>query len=622
VRELHPETRGLPGLWIALFVILTLLTSRSLYLQVLTGSKGAQAAEGNRTRLRTTTPNRGLITDSKGTPLAMNSQQTALVVLPAELPRKKTEREAVYEKLRTITSFTSEQQARVEEAYSNIGNRITLKTPLTKEETLLLKEQIVTLPGVAVVEVPIRTYVDFASAGHLLGYVAPPSRDERQGLIDATPTGIAGVEKFYNETLRGTNGTTAITVDARGVPQGESTVVSPVVEGKNLVLGIDADVQKVTADALKQQLEIRQKNLGDLPKLGATAVVIDPRNGVVRALVSYPDFSPNQFTKGISQEDYTTLSTDPGNPLLNRATQALFPSGSVIKPFVAAVALEAGVINGNTAFATPKELCVAGTCFPDWKFHPGVTDARRAIAESNNIFFYAIGGGYADANIKGLGIEKLANGLAKFGLGESYQPDFGSANGGVIPTPDWKRKRLKESWFLGDTYNTSIGQGYTQTNPMQIALATAAIANGGTLYEPSAGEYWQDAITKEKTRIEPRTNGSVGVSDGNMRVIREGMRQGVTSGSSRLLDAIPVPIAGKTGSAQFGPNKELTQSWFTSYAPYDNPEYVVTVLIEGAGEGYLYAVPTADAIYRKLFNQPPPAVQTQSTDVAGFAGER
>jgi penicillin-binding protein 2 len=280
----------------------------------------------------------------------------------------------------------------------------------------------------------------------------------------------------------------------------------------------------------------------------------------------------------------------------------VYPSGSTIKPFVATSALEAGIVNEDTAFETPPFIEIGQWKFPDWKDH-GLTDIKTAIAQSNNIFFYALGGGYAQSPIKkGLGPDGMKKGLEKFGFGKPTGIDLTSEEEGFLPTPEWKKRTTGESWYIGNTYNMAIGQGDLLATPLQIATATSAIANGGRLYRPFVVSEITDS---DGNKIDNPLSGEKLVSEGifsanSLRIVKEGMRKTTQLGGSAFGvfgTDFPLEVAAKTGTAQFG-NEEKTHAWFTSFAPYNDPQIAVTVIVEGAGEGYEAAAPVAKDVLK------------------------
>ncbi|MFA6170960.1 MAG: penicillin-binding transpeptidase domain-containing protein [Patescibacteria group bacterium] len=350
----------------------------------------------------------------------------------------------------------------------------------------------------------------------------------------------------------------------------------------------------------------------------ASAIIMDPRNGEVLTMISLPAYDDNLFARGISADEYKKLLEDPNRPLFNRAVSGEFPSGSVIKPVIAAAALEEGVVDENTTVLSNGGIRINQWFFPDWKAGGhGVTSVKKALAESVNTFFYYIGGGYE--NFQGLGVERIDKYGKIFGLDAQTGIDLAGESAGFLPTKEWKEKAKGEKWYIGDTYHVSIGQGDLLVTPLQVAQYTSVFANGGKLYRP---HLIRQVLTSEDKIVGNVVSDAVRnlvseklVSKKNIEIVREGMRQTVTGGSARSLQSVPVPVAGKTGTAQFSTTKP-THAWFTGFAPYDNPELVITILVEEGGGGDVIAVPIAKEFlewYYKVYKKPVDASSAEAT---------
>jgi len=322
-------------------------------------------------------------------------------------------------------------------------------------------------------------------------------------------------------------------------------------------------------------------------------VALDPRNGAVRALVSYPSFDPNVFSQPRFRAGVNDYLNDQRQPLLNRPISGMYPPGSTIKPFLAVAALEEGVVTETTSVYSDGGLSIGIWNFPDWKAGGhGQTDLVKALAESVNTYFYILAGG--DDTRLGLGVERIADYLRLFGWGEETDIDLPGEQAGLIPSPEWKQQTKDERWYIGDTYHLGIGQGDVLATPLQIAVATAAVANGGVVYQPhvvseekmSDGDTYQPVIRKSTLSVKPR----------HLATVRRGMRSAVLDGSARGMRDIAVPVAGKTGTAQFS-SEDATHAWVTSFGPDRDPELVLTVLLERGGQGDVAAVPVAREVW-------------------------
>lgn len=603
-----PEKR--PTLFLLLiltggFIILIFQLTK---IQIVNAAYYRNLASGNSIRVIMRPADRGLILDSNNRSLVINIFKNALVVNLSELPRKEREKDDFLAKTKNLLNLSDGEIKTVRDIQGDGSSLLVIRNDLKQEEMLLLKEKLAGLKAFSVRQSPIRSYISEASLGHLLGYLGRVDQDEvkNEGFLPTENIGRSGLEKVYDKQLRGLMERITVEVDAYGnmvriIPNSSNRKA---VAGNNLKLHLNLDLQKEVTKYLQEAVDARNKQFGEDKKLGAAVIVQNPKNGAILSLVSIPSYDNNLFASGISGESYQKLKEDPSLPMLNRSIQAQLPSGSAIKPVIAASALDAGIISTNFKVDTPASIQVGSFNFPDWKDH-GLTDIRRAIAESNNIFFYGLGGGWKD-HITGLGIERLDNYFNRFGFGKKTNIDQTSENSGFVPSPDWKLKAKKEQWYIGDTYHFSIGQGDFLTTPIQLNQAISAIANGGTLYKPKIADVVVDNSNKEVEKIKPEINNSNFVSSASLEVVRQGMRQAVEYGSARQLNSLKVKVAAKTGTAQYG-NQRRTHAWFSCFAPYENPEVVITAVIEGGGEGYTSALPVAEKILRYYFSDQAPA---------------
>ena len=321
-------------------------------------------------------------------------------------------------------------------------------------------------------------------------------------------------------------------------------------------------------------------------------IALDPRSGAIRALVNYPAYDPNAFSQPGKFSESTVFFGDERQPLFNRAISGSYAPGSTIKPLIAAAGLQEGVITRNTSFLSTGGINIGIWSFPDWKSGGhGQTNVTKAIAESVNTFFYLLAGG--DENIKGLGVEKITEYLSAFSWGKTTGIDLPNEAEGFLPSAEWKKEVKDERWYIGDTYHLGIGQGDVLVTPLQVAVGTAAIANGTTVYQPFIVA---DKVAQNSSRTEHKTK--IPINKSHIQTVQEGMRQAVLEGSARRLSSLPLAVAGKTGTAQFAGGIENTHAWFTSFAPYDTPELTVTVLLEKGGKGDEHAVPIAQEIWQ------------------------
>jgi penicillin-binding protein 2 len=308
-------------------------------------------------------------------------------------------------------------------------------------------------------------------------------------------------------------------------------------------------------------------------------------------MVSWPSFDNNLFAAGIGSEKYSEYLKDEDRPLYNRTISGQYPPGSTVKLIMSVAALQEKVITKNTTVNSVGGIEVGKSYFKDWKVGGhGYTNVIKAIAWSVNTFYYYIGGGYE--KFVGLGIDRIDKYFALFGLGVKTNIDIPGEATGFVPTKIWKKAEKNEQWFVGDTYNVSIGQGDLLVSPLQVAVWTAAVANGGNIITPHLGKEIINPVKKETKKINYDIKHLTEISDVNLKIVREGMRECVVAGSCGLLRALSFQAAGKTGTAQWSKTKP-THAWFTSFAPYNKPQIVVTVLVEDGGEGSVIAQPIA-----------------------------
>lgn len=427
-----------------------------------------------------------------------------------------------------------------------------------------------------------RMYFKGGGLGLVLGYVSYPKYDRLGIYYDEEMHGLDGVEKLKDAELLGRNGRKIVELDALSSVQSESVFDRPQ-DGNAVVLTIDAELQAKLYDLIVARAE-------ESGFKGGAAVVMDIKTGDLLALTSYPEYRGELLASG-SATTVAAYTSDPSKPFLNRAVSGLYTPGSIIKPFIAIGALEEGVISPTKEILSTGALTLENpynpllsTTFKDWKAH-GYVDLRRALAVSSNVYFFEIGGGFGSQ--PGLGITRIEKYVRKFGFGSSTALSIAPEPAGTIPNPSWKLEKFDDEWRLGDTYNTAIGQYGFQVTPLQTVRAVAAIANGGTLLEPSL--FLDDGVSAVAT----------GVSTRNLAIVREGMRQAVTEGTAKGLLLPEVAIAAKTGTAELGASKAYVNSSAVGFFPYDNPQYAFAILLEaGPQENLMGGV----SVMRQLFD--------------------
>lgn len=578
---------------VIVFVFFMLLASRAFYLQIAKGGYYSELSRENRVRAIVIKAPRGIIYDRNGEKLVNNVPSFDLITIPADIPKDQGGRKKEIEDIAEIFGMNTQNvEVIIGSQNANSMNPILIKENVSQDESLIFAEKYLLLKGFALDQTAVRQYEDGSYFSSLIGYSGKISKDDLAAHPDYLMTdyiGKTGVEYGYEKNLRGVNGKQEVEVDSSGNIKKDFGITQPV-PGSDLILGIDADLQKKLQDSLQAKLD-------ETGTKTAAAVAIDPRDGEILAMVNLPSYDNNLFAKGISADDYQKLMSDHEKPMFNRSISGEYPPGSTFKPLVAAAALQDGTITPSTTLDCPAAINIGSYRFPDWKTH-GMTDIRKAIAESVDIFFYAIGGGWGD--IPALGIDKIHEYADKFGLGRKLGIDIPGEASGLVPTQQWKQDKIGERWYLGDDYHCAIGQGFVTATPLQLANYIAAIANGGTVFQP----HFVDSIKKvdgSVEKINPVILNKNFISPANLKVVQEGMRQTVLSGTAQPLKDLPVEVAGKTGTAQFGSGNEREHGWFVSFAPYNNPTIAMAILVEGGGEGFSTAEPVTHDVYQWYF---------------------
>lgn len=415
-------------------------------------------------------------------------------------------------------------------------------------------------------EFALRKYTDLPGFSHILGYVKYPAKDSSGFYYNEDYIGKTGVEKFFNSELSGEHGLKIIETNALGKVESES-VIRPPKEGGSLTLSIDAGVQ----NKLYEAIEGLSQRAGFS---GGAGVIMDARNGEVLAMANYPEYSSQIMTDGSDNAVIQSYLEDANKPFLNRVVDGLYTPGSIVKPIVALGALTEKIISPSDTILSGGSITVPNiydpskpSVFTETRAH-GYVDMRKAIAESSNVYFYEVGGGYE--NQKGLGISNIEKYMRMFGFGSDFPEGFFQGKTGIVPNPEWKKETFGDSnWRIGDTYNTSIGQYGFQITPMQAVRAVSAIANGGKILNPSIVLNPSGADAKQ-----------VQIKSEDFHVVREGMRGAVQYGTAVGLNIPQVEVAAKTGTAELGSSKKFVNSWVIGFFPYENPKYAFAVLME------------------------------------------
>ena len=585
----------------AIFVALlaSTLLARSFYLQITQHEYYIQRAENNRISLVPTAPNRGLILDRNGRILAENYSAYTL-----ELTRAQTDNlEATLAEVGKLIEITPGQLRRFRRLLSESHEfeTVPLKSKLTDEEVAILAANRYRLPGVEVKARLFRNYLAGPGMAHVLGFIGRINdRDlkqlresgSEQNYRGSVHIGKTGLEQSYESLLHGRTGFDQMETDASGRAVRMLSRIPPV-PGKDLRLYLDVELQAVA-----------ERAFGDY--LGGL-VALDPNTGGVLALVSKPGFDPNLFVDGIDPETWKSLNESPDRPMVNRALRGIYPPGSTLKPFMALAGLELGLRKASDKIVDPGFYSLANSShqYRDWKRGGhGVVDLRRSISQSCDVYYYNLA--------VDMGIDRMHDYLAQFGLGEKTGIDLDGESAGLLPSRDWKQRRWKQPWYPGETVIAGIGQGYHLTTPLQLATAVAMLANGGKRIEPRLVQAVRDPLAHE---WQPQPRGrqtQVAIKPEHLEAVREGMMDVMRPGgtASAAAAGASYTIAGKTGTAQVVGIKQgerydasrvsrqyRDHALFIAYAPAENPTIAVAVMVENGGHGGSTAAPIARAVF-------------------------
>ena len=588
--------------FILIVIFFSILLARFFYLQVTQHNEFSGQASSNRITLIPTPPVRGEIVDINGVPLAKNYPVFSLEVIPSRIEGKMEDVIEALKKYVDITPTDLKRFKKYRESYRKFEN-IPLKLRLTDEEAARLSVHLREFKGVEVNSRTFREYPYGKLTSHFLGYIGRISDKDKEMLEEegltalyrgSTHIGKSGLEKYYEHQLHGIPGYQEVEKDAYGnIVRVLKNVPSKM--GQTLRLGMDIRMQQ-EADRI----------LGD--RRGAL-VAINPQDGTVLAFVSKPSFDPNLFIDGIDSDTWKMLNDDWKKPLINRVTQGLYPPGSTFKPFMGMALLESGKITQNTIIPAPGAWSIPGSrhIFRDSvRSGHGSANLSKAIQVSSDTFFYRLG--YE------MGIDKASPYLAQFGFGQKTGIDLPSEYTGVLPSREWKAKRFAKSsdptakeWRAGEMVSVSIGQGYNAYTPLQMAHATASLANNGVVHQPHLVKEILDFGARKITRINPNPERQIPFKADNFEYVKRAMEKVLKPGGTahRIGGGLAYTMGGKTGTAQVVQIKQggrynaaalreqhRDHAWFISFAPLEKPEIAIAVILENGGWG-AYAAPLA-----------------------------
>jgi penicillin-binding protein 2 len=598
-------------LHILIVLLFAILTIQLVRMQVFQSDDYRAQAENNRLRELQVLPMRGLIYDRNydlDRPLVENVASYSAVIVPADLPAK--EEADVFAQLESLLGIPAQeiaQRVREKREDGDPYEPVVIKDELDRDTALILQEMTSYLDGVDLQVNARRNYLYGELTAHILGYVGRISAEEYaalgdEGYILNDQLGKTGIELIYEDILRGEPGKNLVEVDAGGRQQDvlDSQASQP---GQNVVLTIDLELQQKTTDILSEFMGASDN---------AAAVVMDVHTGEILAMVSLPAYDNNLFSQTLSQEELDALLDEPGKPLVNHAIAEMYPPGSSFKPITGLAALQEGVATPSTTIVSHGYITVPNQYDPSvvYVFHDwaalGTLDFYGGISWSSDVYFYYLAGGKQDEGFQGLGEERLARYARSFGLGEPTGVSLPGESAGLVPNAKWKEQTVGEMWYVGDTYNFGIGQGYLAVTPLQLLDAAVAIANGGELLRPQLVKEIRDSHGNVVATFAKEVRRQVPVDQDYLAVVREAMYQSVSTGVATNAQVPGLAVAGKTGTAEFGTPGEGegydTHGWFVGFAPYEDPEIAVVVFVQ-RGSGGQNAGPAAARIFDYYFNQ-------------------
>ena len=572
-----------------------LLAGRFVYLQIIQHDYYTTRAEDNRISLVPIAPNRGVILDRHGTIMARNYSAFTLELTPSKIANL----DETIDRLGQLIEIQAKDKRRFHKLLeeSKLFESLPIRTRLSDEEVARFAANRYLFPGVEVQARLFRQYPLGAVASHVLGYINRINKadldvieasDQSSNYKGTDHIGKTGLEQKYEFQLHGEAGYEEIEIDAGGQAVRNISRTAPV-SGNNLTLTLDAKLQEIT-----------EKAFGD--RRGAL-VAIDPSTGGILAMVSTPTFDPNLFVDGIRSDDWDLLNNSPDRPMVNRALNGAYPPGSTFKPFMALAALELGKRTPGQTISDPGFFTFGGHTFrDDKKGGHGLVDMYKSIVQSCDTYYYML------AN--DMGIDNIARFMGPLGLGQRTGVDIEGESEGVLPSPEWKKRRFKnpaqQKWFAGETISIGIGQGYNAYTPIQLAQAVSALANNGVIYRPHLVNYITNSKTGEKTLIEPEPLRTLPWKQQNIDFIKKAMVGVNKEGTgARAFAGAEYESGGKTGTAQLFSLKgadyksgKLKQelrdhALFIAFAPADHPKIALAVLVENGGFGAQSAAPIA-----------------------------
>ena len=589
--------------------LLAVLGGRLAWLQLSQGGRYKTLSDKNRINVKMITPSRGQIVDRFGVPLAVNNQNFRVLVVPEQVGD-------LAGSLKELTKYIDLEDRNIQkilEQSKKSASFIPLEVTdnLKWDDVARIEVNLSDLPGMSINEGEIRNYPFEEATAHLVGYVGAVSPSDLTGdpvlTLPGFRIGKTGIEKSYDKKLRGKAGNAQMEVNARGREIRELGSDQSI-DGERVSLTIDAELQRYCQQRLAEHKS-------------ASAIIMDAHTGAVYAMASYPGFDPNLFTRGISAEQWEELLANPAFPLNNKAISGQYPPGSTFKMVTALAALESGKASANTTVNCTGRYEYGSDRYHCWKLSGhGITTITSALMRSCDTYFYKLS--------TEVGIDNIAAMARKLGLGQTYDFDLKEERKGLIPTKEWKLKRYGKIWRPGETIIASIGQGYMLATPLQLAVMTARLINGGLAVKPWMVGYLGDR------KIHQDTWPAMEINKNHLRLVKFGMDRVVnhkdgTAHAAQIAEA-GMEMGGKTGTAQVKKinraerargikNKDLAWKYrhhalFVGYAPFKNPRYVCSVIVEHGGGGSAVAAPIARDLLLKAQKRDPAATDIKLTN--------
>lgn len=572
----------------AVVIVFLVLIARLVWLQLFQGDYYNSLAEGNRLRAIPLAAMRGVMYDRNGQILVGSRPSFMVTYVPTQ--GKMTDEEA--NKLSRLLNMPADKILEKAGKVKNSYVPTVLAQDLTPDVVTKVEERRNELPGISVDVQPIRYYPYDMMAAQIFGYVGQIDEDDMErlkgedGVSNVTQIGRAGLESYYDDVLRGKDGSRQVEVDASGSPVMEVERKNPV-QGHNIHLTLDLNLQTALEKAMDAQIA---QGIG---VSGIAAVAVDPNTGAVLAMASRPAYNPNWFTRGITESEWRQINGNPNHPMENRVIAGEYPPGSTFKLITGAAALELKKITPDEMiFDSGRHWLVdmrnAGGEALGW------INFTEALAKSDNVYFYELG--------RRVGIDKLAEYAKMFGMGQKTGIAMRGEAAGLVASEEYKEKNYHQDWYLGDTFNSAIGQGFQLVTPLQAAMIVSEVANGGIQYKPFIVSRIDNLDGTPYKIFAPEQTGTLEVSKSTLDLIREGMRnvaeESGTAGS--LFAGFPVQVAGKTGTAENFSGRD--HGWFVAFAPYDHPRIVIAVLTEQGGFGASSSGPIVRAMLEEFFH--------------------